>query len=157
MTTVPAPVAALLRGAAQVGTEDQAFPFVTVDDGGFPHAALLSRTELDLGPGDADLRAAVRSRRTRANLEARGRAVLIAVEGDTAHYVKLRVVRSVVAGDLLACVLVVAEHKADSLGVALTPIRYAVTAEIARAERWDTTVEALRGLHAAPPVPRGEP
>lgn len=156
--TVPARVAALLRGPATVGGHDQAFPFVTVDDDGFPHAALLSRTELDLGPDDVDLRAAVRSRRTRANLEARGRAVLIAVEGDTAHYVKLRVVRSVVAGDLLACVFAVAEHKADSLGVALTPIRYAVTAEIVRAERRDATVSALRALaRPSAPVPRGDP
>ena len=141
--TVPDAVAALLVGGARVGVQDQAFPFVTVDDDGFPHAALLSRTELEVGPGHADLRAALRSRRTRAHLEARGRAVLIAVEGDTAHYVKLRLRRRVVSGDLLACVFDVAEHKPDSLGVALTPITYEVTAAIARAERWDATADAL--------------
>lgn len=141
--TVPAEVVALLTGTAVIGAQEQAFPFVTVDDDGFPHAALLSRTELEIGPQDADVRAAIRSRRTRANLAARGRAALIAVEGDTAHYVKLALSRSVAVGDLLACVFTVAEHTPDSLGIALTPITYPVTAEIARAERWDATVEAL--------------
>ena len=148
---VPGAVAALLVGGAEVGTRDQAFPFITVDDDGFPHAALLSRTELEVGPGNVDLRAALRSRHTRANLEARGRAVLIAVAGDTAHYVKLRLVRSVAVGDLLACVFELVEHKPDSLGVALEPIRYAVTAEIARAERWDATVAALGVLDDGTP------
>lgn len=162
---VPDAVADLLRGDPVVGAHEQAFPFVTVDDAGFPHAALLSRAELEVGPGDADVRAALRSRRTRAHLAARGTAALIAVHGETAHYVKLRLVRSVAAHDLLACVFAVVEHKPDSLGVALTPITYPVTAGIARAERWDTTVAALRALHRPPhpsvavpaPVPRGEP
>lgn len=146
MTPVPDVVSGMLSGLPEIGAWGQAFPFVTVDDEGFPHAALLSRAELDVGPGRADVRAAVRSRRTRVHLEARGRATLVAVEGDTAHYLKLRLRRSVVAGDLLACVLEVVEHKPDSLGVALAPIRYAVTAEIARAERWDATAEAFRLL-----------
>ena len=51
--------------------------------------------------------------------------------------------RSQVVHDLLACVFEVVEHKPDSMGVALTPITYEVTAEIARAERWDTTAEAF--------------
>jgi hypothetical protein len=42
------------------------------------------------------------------------------------------------------------EHKPDTLGVALEPILYAVTAEIARAERWDATVAALGVLDDAP-------
>jgi hypothetical protein len=141
--TVPDALVALLAGVPEVGAQEQAFPFVTVDAGGFPHAALLSRMELEVGPGRADVRAAVRSRRTRENLEQRGRATVIAVEGRTAHYVKLRLVRSMAVHDLLACVFAVVEHKADSIGVALTPITYSVTADIARAERWDTTVEAL--------------
>ena len=89
MTVAPA-VAALLAGTPEIGTQEQAFPFVTVDAEGFPHAALLSRMEVEIGPGNADLRAAVRSTRTRANLDRDGRATLIAVEGRTAHYVKLR-------------------------------------------------------------------
>jgi hypothetical protein len=145
MTVAPA-VAALLAGTPEIGTQEQAFPFVTVDPEGFPHAALLSRMEVEVGAGNADLRAAVRSTQTRANLDRDGRAALIAVEGRTAHYVKLRLVRSRVVHDLLACVFVVVEHKADSLGIPLTPVTYEVTAAIARAERWDQTRDALAAL-----------
>lgn len=145
--TVPAAVADLLRGVPEIGTREQAFPFLTVDDAGYPHTALLSRRELEPGPGDADLRAAVRSRRTRANLEARGTAALVAVDGPTAHYVKLRLVRADAVHDLLACVFAVAEHRADSMGIPLSPLTYPVTADVARAERWDTTVAALHALH----------
>jgi len=144
--TVPAALVALLQGMPEIGAREQAFPFVTVDPQGFPHAALLSRMELEVGPGDADLRAAVRSTRTRANLDRDGCASLIAVEGRTAHYVKLRLRRAQVVHDLLACVFDVVEHKPDSMGIELTPITYEVTAEIARTERWDTTAEAFRLL-----------
>ena len=68
------------------------------------------------------------------------------MEGRTAHYVKLRVARSLAVHDLLACVFEVVEHKPDSLGIPLAPVTYEVTAEIARAERWDLTAEALRLL-----------
>jgi hypothetical protein len=101
---------------------------------------------MEVGPGAGDLRAALRSRRTCANLERSGRAALIAVEGETAHYVTLNLVRSTVVHDLLACVFEVVGHKPDSLGVALSPVLYDVTADIARSERWDTTVEALHRL-----------
>ena len=143
--TVPAELVGMLAGVPVVGAREQAFPFITVDAEGFPHTALLSRTEMRVGPA-GDLRAALRSTRTRANLGRSGHAALIAVEGRTAHYVKLRLVRSTVVHDLLACVLDVVEHKADSMGVALAPISYEVTAEIVRAERWDTTAEAFRLL-----------
>jgi hypothetical protein len=39
-------------GRLAVGAHDQAFPFITVDDQGLPHVALLSRSEIELGPGD---------------------------------------------------------------------------------------------------------
>jgi hypothetical protein len=143
--TVPGELVAMLEGAPEVGAREQAFPFVTVDADGFPHPALLSRAEMEVGPA-GDLRAAVRSRRTRAHLEHSGQAALIAVEGRTAHYVKLRLVRSMAVHDLLACVFEVVEHKADSLGIPLTPITYEVTSGITRAERWDLTREALRRL-----------
>jgi hypothetical protein len=144
---VPDEVAGLLQGSVEVGAREQAFPFVTVDVNGFPHAALLSRVEMEVGPDHGDIRAALRSARTRANLERQGLALLIAVGGQTAHYVKLRLVRSEVTHDLLACVFEVVDHIADSLGIPLTPIGYTADAGIARAERWDLTGDALRALH----------
>ena len=77
------------------------------------------------------------------------------MEGRTAHYVKLRVARSLAVHDLLACVFEVVEHKPDSLGIPLAPVTYEVTAEITRAERWDLT----RGGSAAAVVtsPTGRP
>ena len=144
---VPDEVAELLDGSVEVGAQEQAFPFITVDAHGYPHAALLSRVEMEVGPDRADIRAALRSARTRANLERQGRALLIAVGGQTAHYVKMRLERSEVTHDLLACVFEVVDHTADSLGISLTPIGYRADAGIARAERWDLTVDALRDLH----------
>jgi hypothetical protein len=143
---VPDELVDLLTGSPELDARGQAFPFLTVDDNGFPHAALLSRAEVEVGPERADLRAALRSRQTRANLTRSGRATLIAVREETAHYLKMRLVRSTVAHDLMACVFEVAEHKADSLGIPLTPLSYPVRAEIARAERWDLTAAALRLL-----------
>jgi hypothetical protein len=143
---VPAELVAMLEGAPEVGAREQAFPFITVDADGFPHPALLSRAEMEVGPDADDLRAALRSRRTQAHLERSGHAALVAVEGRTAHYVKLRLARSMAVHDLLACVFEVVEHKPDSLGIPLTPVTYEVTADITRAERWDLTHEALRRL-----------
>ena len=60
--TVPRELVAMLEGAPVVGAREQAFPFITVDAGGFPHPALLSRAELEVGPA-GELHAALRSRR----------------------------------------------------------------------------------------------
>jgi hypothetical protein len=136
--TVPRELVAMLRvprWSARGSRRSRSSPS-TPD--GFPHPALLSRAELEVGPA-GELHAALRSRRTRANLERSGLAALIAVEGRTAHYVKLRVARSLAVHDLLACVFEIVEHKRDSLGIPLAPVTYEVTAEITRAERWDLT------------------
>ena len=52
--TVPPELVAMLEGAPVVGAREQAFPFITVDAGGFPHPALLSRAEMEVGPAGDD-------------------------------------------------------------------------------------------------------
>lgn len=125
---------------------EQAFPFLTVDEKGFPHVALLSRAEVEISPDGSEILAVVASERTQANLRRDGRASLIAVDGTVASYVKLRVVRMLDAGQVLGCAMTVAEYKADSLGIPLEPISFVTTAEIAQMESWDASERLLRDL-----------
>jgi hypothetical protein len=143
---LPEELARLLAGRPVPGGREQAFPFLTVDEAGYPHVALLSRAELGVGPAQATVLAVVASRRTRQNLARDRRASLIAISGTTAHYAKLRVVRTVEAGGLLGCELEVAEHKADSIGIPLSPVRFTATAELAAAENWELSEAVLRTL-----------
>lgn len=144
--TVPPAVAGLLSGRPDPGRDEQAFPFITVDEHGFPHCALLSRSELDVAPSQTAVLAAIGSTRTRANLARSRQAALIAVSGSAAHYIKLRLVRSLEDEGFLGCALEVAEHKEDSLGIPLSPIGFTTTEEIARMERWDATARLLARL-----------
>lgn len=144
--TVPEQVVALLTGRPVPGVEEQALPFLTVDEAGFPHVALLSRAE-----ARADRQrvlVAVASRRTRGNLVRTGRATLIGIAGDTAHYLKLHVARTVEAEGLLGCDLRPVEHVADSAGIALSPIGYLPTHALAEAESWQATAALLDRLAA---------
>ena len=127
---VPEELAALLAGWPEPGRAEQAFPFLTVDEAGFPHAALLSRAELDVSADRSAVLAVVASTRTRAHLERDGRATLIAVGGTTAH-----------------CRLAVAGYKADSLGIPLSSAGFTATAEIGRLERWPDSRRLLARLN----------
>jgi hypothetical protein len=146
---VPPVVAGLLRGFPDVNADEQAFPFLTVDERGFPHVALLSRSETDLAPDDEAVLAVVASRRTRANLERDGCAGLIAVSGTSAHYLKLRVVRTIAERDLLGCALEVDDHKEDSIGIPLVPMGFRATAKVEQMEGWSASADMLRRLAEA--------
>lgn len=147
--SVPDPVAALVRGRPEVGAEEQVFPLLTVDDDGYPHVALLSRAELDVdGAGDR-LLAAVAAITTGRNLRRDGRAGLIAVEGTTAHELKLQLVERIEDGVMLGLSFEVLEHEADSLGIPLEPMRFHATDDVAALERWDDCAELLARLGAA--------
>jgi hypothetical protein len=143
--TLPEPVAAMLRPTVEVGEQAQAFVFVTVGVDGLPHVALLSARELAVAP-DGALRAAMAAPTTRANLHRTGLATLLAVGGTTAHSVKLRVRRAVETEGLLAAELDVVSHKADSLGIPLSPITFVATEAVARQEHWERTERALAVL-----------
>lgn len=137
----------MLTGVPVPGMEEQALPFLTVDDAGFPHVALLSRAE---ARADAErVLVVVASRRTRANLARTGRATLVAIGGDTAHYLKLRVLRTVEADGLLGCDLRPVQHVADSVGLTLTPIGYRPTEALREAESWRVSAALLDRLVAS--------
>lgn len=143
---VPGQLAELLTGAPGIGEHEQAFPFLTVDEAGFPHVALLSRNELDVSPGREEVLVALYSTHTRANLGRDGRAGLIAIGGPVAHYAKLRVTRSLEMEGLLGCALELVALKEDSYGIPLEPIGFRTTEEVARLDRWDVSARVLRTL-----------
>lgn len=144
--TVPAELAVLLAGRPQAGESEQAFPFLTVDEAGFPHVALLSRAEVDVMPDGSCVLAVLASRRTRANLTRSGRAGLIAISGTTAHYAKLRVLSVIETPAATGCVLQVIEYKADTLGIALSPINFLTSHELAGREDWEASGQLLGRL-----------
>ncbi|ETB20940.1 hypothetical protein O973_12105 [Mycobacterium avium subsp. avium 11-4751] len=136
MAGMPEEVAALLRGFPRIGAREQAFAFLTVDTGGFPHAALLSRCELEPGRDPQTLMAAIASRQTRANLRRSGTAGLLAIKGTSCHHLKLRVVASLVGRGILGCVFAVTQHKRDDMGIPLQPTLFRTSAEISVLEDW---------------------
>lgn len=145
--TLPDPVVRLLKQPVSAGTRAQAFPFVTVDEAGFPHVALLSSVEVSVGPHD-DLHVVLAGAGTRANLTRSGQATLLAVEGTTAHSLKVRLRRSLELEGLLGAVLEPVAHKADSLGLALSGIGFVPTEELAQMERWDRSARVLAALRS---------
>lgn len=143
---VPDDLAVLLEGRPDVGAAEQAFPFLTVDDAGYPHVALLSRAEMDVRADRGAVLAVVASTRSTANLRRDGRAGLIAVAGTVAHYAKLRVTTLREDDGVLGCVLELVEHKRDTLGIPLTPIGFHTSEDIARADDWTRSARILAGL-----------
>lgn len=156
---VPKEVADLLRGWPQPGHHEQAFPIVTVDDGGYPHVALLSRSEMDVAPGHVAVLAVIGSQRTRANLARDPKATLIATGATSAYYFKLRLVRSIEEEGAMGCLFEGVEFKEDSLGIPLTAMGFEATDDIARMERWERSGRILQRLAAEaegpPPIEAG--
>jgi hypothetical protein len=143
---VPDQLAELLAGSPGVGQHEQAFPFLTVDEHGYPHVALLSRSELAVGPGAGEILAAIYSPHTRANLGRDGRAGLIAIGADTAYYAKLRLTRTMALEGLFGCALEPVEVKDDSYGIPLEPIGFVTTEQVAAMDRWEVSARLLRAL-----------
>ena len=140
-------VRALLGEAIGVGSEQQAFPLVTVDTDGFPYFSLISRAEIRVR-GASTVLIAVRGANTRAHLARDGRAGMIAVGGTAAHYLKLRVVGNRDEGVLEAYALDLVGYRRDSLGIELSPISYVVTPHLVEREGWEQTEAILSALQA---------
>ncbi|OMC39532.1 hypothetical protein A5742_04715 [Mycolicibacterium fortuitum] len=148
LSKVPGEVAELLRGFPAVDVREQAFAFLTVDTGGYPHSALLSRTELEPSADDAVLFAVVASPRTRANLRRTGTAGLIAIDGTTCHHLKMRMTGSLADRGILGGVFTVVDHKRDDLGIPLQPMSFHTSTELAEREDWPRTLALFARLRA---------
>lgn len=156
MSGLPQAVADAVAGLPVVGQLDQAFVLLTADRDGPIDVCLLSRTELR-ARGDR-LSVVTRSSKARHNLAATGRATLIAVVGDEAHYVALGLRRRLEEDGALAAELEVERALRDSLGVALQPLAFRVEPHLEVEERWDRTSALLDRLEReAPAGPAGSP
>ncbi|MFE3060218.1 hypothetical protein [Nocardia sp. NPDC059239] len=146
MAILPEDLAGLLRGFPNPEAREQAFPFLSVDEHGFPHSALLSRSELEPAADGSRLFGVVASPRTRANLHRSGAAGLIAVAGTVCHHAKLGMISCLEDGDLLGCVFELVEYKRDDIGIALTPMMFHASPELAERERWGRVADLLDRL-----------
>ena len=141
---LPLEVVRFLAGEPVMGSAEQVVPLLTVDAHDLPHACLLSRAQLDATP--AEVRAAVTSLRTRANLRRTAGALILVTLGDTVHHCKLGVLRARDSqGDLLVAFEPL-EHKADTMGIPLEPMTFVASPWIASFEHWDQTAVMLRLL-----------
>ncbi len=145
--TVPEEVRDAIAGVATVGFLDQAFVFLTADDGGPIDVCLLSRTELRATATEVEV--VVASSKARRNLAASRRATLVAVTGHAAHYLGLEVRDLLEDEDMLAARLGVTRVLRDDLGVELHPMRFRVEERLRVEERWEATSALLDQLDHA--------
>lgn len=141
---IPEPVLAILR--AEPGPEaefDQAIPLLTVDRAGFPHVALLSRSQVRAGRGAGELLAAVWGPGTRANLLATRRTTVVLIGDRAAYYLKLSVTSTVEHAARLGVVLRLTGCTTDSAGVDLSPLGFRRSAQLAEHEGWDADAQVL--------------
>jgi hypothetical protein len=141
---LPQEVALFLASGPVMNSAEQVVPLLTVDANGLPHACLLSRAQLDAN--SAEVRAAVTSLGTRANLQRTGGALILVTLGDTVHHCKLGVLRARVSHGVLLVAFEPLEHKADTLGIPLEPMTFVASPGIASFEHWDETAMMLRSL-----------
>jgi hypothetical protein len=141
--SVPSELALLLETWPRPDQDEQAFPFVTVDEDGFPHVMLLCTAELLATDDRGALLVAVASATARANLARQGIATLIAADGAAAHYAKLRVRETEEHDHFAVYTCQLAHYKRDSLGIPIRPMDFHATREIAENERWAGTQAAL--------------
>ncbi len=142
--TVPEEVAAYLSERPEMGRPEQVIPLLTVDSNGFPHACLLSRAQINAT--DKEVRAAITSWGTRANIRNQGVALILVTIGDTVHHLKLGVLRAHDEKQVLLVAFEPIEYKADTLGIQIQPMSFLAGPWISSLEHWDETEVMLRSL-----------
>lgn len=158
MMPVPDEVRDLISGRPVIGEMEQAFVLLTASANGPIDVCLLSRAEMETT--DSTIRIVIRSRKARINLGDTGRATLVAVRGDTAHYLALELRRTLDEGDdgsTFAAELGVVRHLTDTLGVELRPLLFKVEPRLAVDEGWDRTAELIDRLQADSVGPSSPP
>ena len=146
MLEVPEAVRAAVTGLPVIGELDQAFLLLTAHTSGPVDVCLLSRTELRATSDSVLL--VTTSSKARHNLADNGRATLVAVSADAAHYLALQLRRSVADDDALACEFTVTRALKDAIGVELSCLRFRVEEKLRLQERWQRTAEMLDRLES---------
>lgn len=141
---LPQGVVDFLAGGPVMGSAEQVVPLLTVDADGLPHACLLGRAQLDAS--SVEVRAAVSSPGTRANLRRSAGALILVTLGDTVHHCKLGVLRAHESHGVLLVAFELLAYKADTLGIPLEPMTFVASPGIASFEHWDETAVMLRSL-----------
>jgi hypothetical protein len=132
-TELPDEVIAVLNDPA-AGGEQAVQPLFTVDDQGCPHATLSSARQW--WTGGAHLVCVLDAGRTTRYLAQRPGALLLVIGARQAYSVRLRAAQIQQVEDRrVAVVFNVTAVDSDTRGVALTPMRFQATDELARQER----------------------
>ena len=117
-----------------VGAEQAVLPLFTVDDQGCPHATLSSARQW--WTGDEHLVCVLVAGRTSRYLSQRPRALLLAVGARQVYSVRMRsTLIQEVEDRWVAVVFDVTAVESDTRDVALTPMLFEATGELARRER----------------------
>jgi hypothetical protein len=125
----------------------QALPLLTVADSGHPHVCLLSSAQVGVAAGAGAVLVSVAGRETRANLDARGLATVVAVRGISAYYTKCVVVDRTEVQGRAGFALEPVDVKVDRAGVELVALGFHFRPELAEAERWAVDTAVLADLH----------
>lgn len=141
---VPKEISSYLSGKPEMGSPEQVIPLLTVDSNGFPHACLLSRAQLDAT--GSEIRAAITSWGTRANLRNNGVALILVTLGETVHHLKMGVLRAHDEKKVLLVAFEPIHYKADTLGIEVTPMSFKAGPWISSLEHWAETEMMLRSL-----------
>ncbi len=144
---VPIQIKEFLSAKPEMGSPEQVVPLMTVDSNGFPHACLLSRAQLDAT--ETEIRAAITSWGTRANIRNNGVALMLVTLGDTVHHLKLGVLRAHDEKRVLLVAFEPVDYKADTLGIEVEPMTFLAGPWIASLEHWEETETMLRSLDAS--------
>jgi hypothetical protein len=141
---VIARLANLTDGEVTIGRTEPFVLLLTADADRYPRHCALSRTEVEVV--GLSLHVVLHARRTVANLERDGTAVLVAVDHNEIVSFRLAV-RQIVRRDGLAGVRFdVLSAEVDSLGIDLTPPSFDPTPDLSRSEHWDATRRLLAEL-----------